>query len=80
MFCADLVRKEHDDLIVEGNLVVSRYGLDHDLSVICGFLFEYLAHDGLLGDGSFPQTIHILDVGEEMETLKGKLELWYQPV
>lgn len=76
----DQVSKDYDDLILQGNLVLSRHGLDHDLSVLCGFLYEYLAHDGLLADGSFPQTIHILDIGDEMEMIKSKLELWYCPV
>ncbi|KAG5356595.1 N-lysine methyltransferase SMYD2 [Yarrowia sp. C11] len=80
VICADLVRKDHDDLVLEGNLVVSKEGLNHDLSVLCGFLYEYLSHDGLLGDGSFPQTIHILDVTPEIEMVKTKLEFWYRPM
>ncbi|KAG5366986.1 N-lysine methyltransferase SMYD2 [Yarrowia sp. B02] len=80
MICSYLVRKDHDDLQVESNLVVSKHGLNHDFSVLLGFLYEYLAHDGLLADGSFPQTIHILDISPEVEMLKGKLEFWYRPV
>ncbi|SEI34917.1 YALIA101S05e13740g1_1 [Yarrowia lipolytica] len=80
MICGDLVRKDHDNLELEANLVVSKHGLDHDMSVLCGFLYEYLAHDGLLADGSFPQSIHILDVSPEVEMIKGKLEFWYRPM
>lgn len=74
----DHVSKGYDDLTLEGNLVVSRHGVDHDLSVLIGFLYEYLGHDGLLADGSFPQSVHILDIGSEVEMFKEKLQHWYK--
>lgn len=69
LICENMVREEHQSLVIKDNLVVSSGGLDEDYAVLAGFIEEYMAHSGLCATGSLPQASTLMDSYQEFEMI-----------